>query len=82
VENSEAVGLRVFSIFAPFTELRRDEEALGVALSNFKRAQKLNSALHILGTSLGYPTTMILKEVWNYFVRNLLCMTTGFVDYK
>jgi hypothetical protein len=44
--------------------------------------------LHILSArlkkilSLGCLTTVILKEVWNYFARKLLCMIASFVNDK
>jgi len=58
-------------------------------LSNFKRAPKIDFSTAHPGRQTGKKilsldclTTVMLKEVWNYFVRNLLCMTASFVDGK
>jgi hypothetical protein len=59
---------------------------LDVGVNNFKRAPKIDFSTAHPGRQtskfLGCLTTVILKEVRNYFVINLFCMTVGFVDDK
>jgi hypothetical protein len=57
-------------------------------ISNFRRVPNIdvNTEQHGRQTrklqSLGYLTTVMLMKVCNYFLGNLLCRTTGFVDDK